>query len=88
MFRKFAWPLCSSLQALKRGLGKRVGLHLNVSEGQPLSDPETIPTLIALNPSKLNGDGARSYGFLGMRTLKERFDAGTVNPDQVCSGTR
>lgn len=68
----------------------QVGLHLNVSEGYPLSDPETVPTLVGLNPSGSGGvdSSARRYTFLGMNTLKKRFDAGTVDPSQVCSGTR
>ena len=56
------------------GLLGRVGLHLNLTEGRPLSDPGRVPSLLC-------PDGG---GLLrGKRGLREACAAGLVRPDEA-----
>jgi predicted glycoside hydrolase/deacetylase ChbG (UPF0249 family) len=100
----------AAAQARALGLADKVGLHWNVSEGRPVSDPSEVGTLLVPDGGAdgeavgmPQAEASRKLGssrhpqlrqqgqpppppasaFMGMRELKQCFDAGKVDPQQL-----
>jgi predicted glycoside hydrolase/deacetylase ChbG (UPF0249 family) len=77
-------------EAIRRGVASRIGLHLNLSEGQPLSPVKEVRSLLQETGGGVGiaGIGDCGWCFLGMRELQRRQSAGLVPPAELARECR
>ena len=78
------------LRMMRRaGLLHRVGLHLNLTEGRPVSRPEDIPSLLQQpedsERSKFDDSSGKERLFLGKARFVAACAAGTVVPEEAAA---
>lgn len=72
---------------------RRIGLHLNLTEGRPISSPDAVSSLLLpagqVQPGTALGPAAQLFPlFLGKHAFHRRCLDGTIGPDQIANETK